>query len=217
MTSQQEVVTKAAKLAMAPLGVAAAFLLWRSSRRVPLSKVASTAQIGRMRNASLDRNLSSLADVSNAQALRAGSRGGAVLHRPQQQRSDSVSPLSTGTLLSLLFETLNSRHLRGGLPRVVAVSVVAAVGTRWLLQQAGAVDPWSLRRLTLANLLIGWFLYWRRNIVEMPVVQFHRGYYQVSLVLRSKLSQTPFRPVPWLVSHVGPMYRRYWYPYVWPL
>ena len=64
----------------------------------------------------------------------------------------------------------------------------------------GFSRQWSLARLTTANLIVFWFFYYRRHIVEMPVLHFYRDFYHISLVLRSKISQTSFRPVPWLVS-----------------
>ena len=171
-------------LLVPPAGLLTAFAIWRHFKRTPLSKVASTAEIGRLRNES-QHQLSSMGNTNTTQ-----STGG---------QSNNMSALSTRTLIRLLWQTFNSRHFRGGLRRGTVASLALSFLMRWVMRYFGVAHEWSVSRLACINLATFWFFYYRRHIVEMPVLHFHRDFYKVSLVLRSKISQTPFRPVPWLV------------------
>ena len=194
------------QLLVPPAGLLAAFVLWRSLRRTPLSKVASSAQIGKLRSASQHNLVDAGSKASSAQQGNTNGTGNAgggkkttCVNATPNARQSQVSFMNTRSLIRLIWQTFNSRHFRGGLRRGVAVAVAFAMLTRWVLRKLGFSQEWSLVRLAITNLAVFWFFYYRRHIVEMPVLHFHRDFYHVSLVLRSKISQTPFRPVPWLV------------------
>ena len=196
------------KLAVPPAIALASYLVWRSRWHVPISKVTSTAEIGRLRSVS-EQNLKAL----NAQekTRMTSDRKFAKRELSRQRDMNKVSVMSTKSLLQLLWQTLNSKHLRGGFRRIVVAAFCLSLAVQWIQRRFfGEQAVWSLRQLVASSLLIQWWLYYRRNIVEMPVVRFNRDYYHVSLVLRSRLARTPFRPVPWLVriylAHHLPIY-----------
>ena len=112
-----------------PLGLLGSFVVWRSLKRTPLSKVASSAEIGRLRSES-HQNLAKMDDAKRSPSP--GMTKNKASPSPLQQ--NHLSYMSTRSLVRLMWQTFNSGHFRGGLRRGVFIALLCAWGTRWLMR-----------------------------------------------------------------------------------